>query len=348
MTNNISNQLAEKVSKAYSDKTPLKICAGNSKKFYGNAVSGNELDVTQHSGIIEYYPSELVITARCGTKLKEIEAALKENKQMLAFEPPMHSENTTFGGCIATGLSGPRRAFSGSARDFVLGTEIINGKGEVLKFGGQVMKNVAGYDASRLMVGAQGTLGVLLNISVKVLPIPESELTLALEMDEIKAQKTLHEWIKQGHPITASCFHKKTLHIRLTSTENSVQQAAQNIGGETGDPSLWTSLRNQTHELFKQDSLWRLSLPTASNAITTDENQLIEWFGAQRWITSDENLYDIASANKGHATRYTLNENPIEDCFQPLDNPILALHKRLKNSFDPAGILNPGRTYTEL
>ena len=348
MSNDISTILQEQVVKAFENKTPLRIVAGDSKAFYGNKVSGEKLDVTQHSGIIEYYPSELVITARCGTKLEEIEAALKENKQMLAFEPPMHSENTTFGGCIATGLSGPRRAFSGSARDFVLGTEIINGKGEILKFGGQVMKNVAGYDASRLMVGAQGTLGVLLNISVKVLPIAESELTLALELDEINAHKKLHEWIKQGHPITASCFHKKTLHIRLASTENSVQQATKDIGGETSDPSLWTSLRNQTHEFFKQDSLWRLSLPTASNAITTDENQLIEWFGAQRWITSDDGLYDIAKANKGHATRYTLNGNSVQDCFQPLDQPILALHKRLKNSFDPAGILNPGRTYTEL
>lgn len=348
MDNDLSKDIQAKVKGAYENKKPLCITAGGSKSFYGNEVTGTELNVTEHSGITEYHPSELVLTARCGTKLSEIENALRENNQMLAFEPPMHSENSTFGGCIATGLSGPRRAFSGSARDFVLGTEIINGKSETLKFGGQVMKNVAGYDASRLMVGAQGTLGVLLNISVKVLPLPETELTLALELDEINAHKKLHEWIKQGHPVTASCHHKNTLYIRLASTENSVQKAAENIGGETGDSNLWTSLRNQTHDFFKQDSLWRLSLPTAGNAITKRENQLIEWFGAQRWVTSNDNLYDTAKTNRGHATRYTLNEKPIQDCFQPLDKPMLELHKRLKNSFDPSGILNPGRTYSEL
>jgi len=340
--------LAEQVSQAYGDKTALRINAGNSKTFYGNTVSGSELDVNQHCGIIDYHPSELVITARAGTRLDEIEKTLKENNQMLAFEPPRHSKNTTFGGSIATGLSGPRRAYSGSARDFVLGTQIINGKGEVLKFGGQVMKNVAGYDASRLMVGAQGTLGILLDISVKVLPIPESELTIALDMNESDSHETLHRWIKQGHPITASCHYKNTLYVRLSSTQNSVNQALKDIGGESCDSDLWVNLRNQTHEFFNQDSLWRLSLPTACDPIKTDDTQLIEWSGAQRWVISAEDLYDTASQNRGHATRYIINGEPIRDCFQPLAQSILALHKRLKHSFDPAGILNPGRTYTEL
>lgn len=346
--NDFSTSLAEQVTQAYTDKVALRICAGNSKSFYGNTVTGEALDVSNHSGIIDYHPSELVLTARCGTKLEDIEKTLKENNQMLAFEPPMHSENTTFGGAIATGLSGPRRASSGSVRDFVLGTQIINGKGEILKFGGQVMKNVAGYDASRLMVGAQGTLGVLLNISVKVLPMPETENTIALELNENTAHKKLREWIKQGHPVTASCHYKNTLYIRLSSTDSSVSEAVKNIGGENSDTDLWPSLRNQTHEFFKQDSLWRLSVPPACEPITSDNNQLIEWAGAQRWLISDELLYDTASKNRGHATRYNFKENPVHNCFQPLDKPLLALHKRLKSSFDPARILNSGRTYEEL
>ena len=344
--NDISAALAQQIRKAYADQSVLRIIAGNSKRFYGNTVLGYDLDVSQHTGIIDYHPSELVLTARGGTKLDEIEKTLKENNQMLAFEPPNHSGYATFGGAISTGLSGPRRAYSGSARDFVLGTQIINGKGEILNFGGQVMKNVAGYDASRLMVGAQGTLGVLLNISVKVLPIPEMESTIALVLDENDAQNKLREWIKQGHPVTASCHYKNTLYVRLCSTENSVIHAMKDIGGEDSDSELWTQLRNQTHAFFDQPNLWRLSIPAACAPIKTDSAQLIEWSGAQRWVTSKEDLYNTATANKGHATRYMLNEKTTQNCFQPLSPSILALHKRLKESFDPNGILNPGRIYS--
>jgi glycolate oxidase FAD binding subunit len=204
--NDSTIKLCEQLAQAWSNKKPVRIVAGNSKSFYGRSVDGDEISVADHTGILEYHASELVLTARSGTKLSDIENALAENNQMLAFEPPMHTLASTLGGSIACGLSGPRRPFAGAARDFVLGTTLINGKGEKLKFGGQVMKNVAGYDASRLMVGAQGTLGILLDISIKVLPKPEHELTLCFEKNFEEIHNELRPGILQGHPITASCF----------------------------------------------------------------------------------------------------------------------------------------------
>lgn len=332
---------------AFDNKTPIRIAAGGSKSFYGNTVSGEALDVKDHSGIIEYHPSELVLTARCGTKLSEIEKTLKDNNQMLAFEPPMHSDDTTFGGAIATGLSGPRRFFSGACRDFVLGTRIINGRGEILNFGGQVMKNVAGYDTSRLMSGAQGTLGVLLDISVKVLPLPETEITLATDTDETTAHELLRDWIRQGHPVSASCHYNNTLYVRLSSTENSIKHAAKIIGGKPQDWDIWKSLRDQTHKFFSQKRLWRLSVPAACGPIKSRQ-QLIEWSGAQRWVTSDEDMFDTAENNGGHATRFQPHDDQTQNCFQPLSSSMLPLQQRIKHSFDPENILNPGRLYKEL
>lgn len=348
MNNDLSESLQGQVKSAFESKTPLRISAGGSKLFYGNAVKGDTLDVKEHSGIIEYHPSELVLTARCGTRLSEIEQTLKDNNQMLAFEPPIHTENATFGGAIATGLSGPRRAFSGAARDFVLGTRIINGKGENLKFGGQVMKNVAGYDASRLMTGAQGTLGVLLDISVKVLPLAETESTLSLACDETTAHNHCRDWAQQGHPVTASCFYKDRLFIRLSSTENSVNHAIKSIGGDIHTNDIWASLRNQTHDFFSQENLWRVSLPSAAKPVTGDYPQLTEWSGALRWISANEELFETASKTGGHACRYDLQNKNAQSCFQPLSSTMLKLQQRIKSSFDPASILNPGRIYTTL
>lgn len=348
MNNTIEAELASQVTAASQTQSPLKIIAGRSKTFYGNAVQGEQLDISRHSGIIEYQPSELVITARSGTKLTDIEQTLADNNQMLAFEPPMHNNDASYGGAIATGLSGPRRAFTGATRDFVLGTRIINGKGEILQFGGQVMKNVAGYDASRLMAGAQGTLGVLLDISVKVLPKPEQETTLQHDCNESAARELLSNWIQRGLPVSASCHINNTLYIRLSNTENCVQSACKSIGGDVCDDSIWQAIRNQTHDFFKQAQLWRVSIPSASASIASSGPQLHEWAGALRWIVSDKPLYDIAKNFGGHATRYTLHDENITDCFQPLSPGIMALHKRLKHAFDPMHILNPGRLYTTL
>ena len=347
--NNMAQVLCEQVTEAHDKTSPLKITAGNSKDFYGRKVEGSELSLKDHSGIIDYHASELVITARSGTKLSDIENVLAENNQMFAFEPPCHNDNSTLGGTIACGVSGPRRGFTCAARDAVLGTSVINGKGEFLKFGGQVMKNVAGYDASRLMVGAQGTLGVLLDISVKVLPKPETETTLSFEMSFFDAQQIIRQWILQGHPISASNYHDNQLMIRLSSTENSVTQAQQTLGGEQSNIEIWHQLRHQTHEFFKQHkNIWRISVPPATPLFAENKAQLIEWNGALRWIASDEDMFTLAKVVGGHATRYTLNSEQADEVFQPLAKPMLILQKKLKASFDPKNILNPGRLYSQL
>jgi len=353
-----TNKLIEQVTTAYTTKQALLINGGDSKAFYGNHVEGEIVSTAKHTGIIEYQPSELVITVRSGTRLSELEAELKANQQMLAFEPPQHSADSTIGGIVACGLSGPGRAAYGSARDFVLGTTIINGKGEKLKFGGQVMKNVAGYDASRLMVGAQGTLGLLLDISLKVLPIVETEITLKITNGLIDAVSQLRRWIKQGLPITASCFLKGTLYIRLGSTHSAVRHTLDTINKQFDtkeiDANFWMTIKNQTHDFFasKQptsDTLWRCSHQSATEFYGDTEKQLIEWNGALRWQYSDENLQAIAAGYGGHATRYPINSNKQHsDIFQPLQPAMLKIHQRLKQAFDPENILNPGRLYTDL
>ena len=357
MNNDQSDDLVTQVVQAYTENTPLVITAGGSKTFYGNAVEGSALDVTSHTGIIEYQPSELVITARSGTPLVELEDALQQNNQQLAFEPPRHTDQATIGGAIACGLSGPARPFQGAARDFVLGAKIINGKGELMQFGGQVMKNVAGYDLSRLMVGAQGTLGVLLELSLKVLPKAEAETTLVFDSDAVEAHKMLRGWLSDGHPVTASCHFQGVLSVRLGSTENSIREAHIKMGGELASNDLWPQLRHQSHPCFQQDNLWRLSLPPAA-AIHNEDNQLIEWGGALRWKVSNNNLFEQAQRLGGHATRYDMKSSPgksgsaktdsSDQIFQPLQAGMLAIHKRIKHALDPNNILNPARLYKEL
>ena len=340
-------QVREQIVNAYHAKTALVISAGNSKSFYGRQIEGESLSLDGHQGILTYQPSELVITARSGTRLVEIEAALDQHNQQLAFEPPLHTEHATLGGTIACGLSGPARAFRGAARDFVLGAKVINGKGELLQFGGQVMKNVAGYDVSRLMVGAQGTLGVLAEISLKVLPKSEAETTLTFEVDATQGHQWLRDWLHQGQPISASCHHQGTLSLRLSSTENSIKQAHNRMGGEIASNELWQQLRHQTHPFFQQDQLWRLSLPPSTN-IQNEDNQLIEWGGGLRWKVSNNELFEQARRLHGHAMRYALRAASSQQVFQPLQPTMLAIHKRIKQAFDPHNILNPSRLYQEL
>ena len=364
MKNDLSDNLREQVSAAITEKTPLYITGGSSKIFYGNKVNAQAINISGHKGITEYQPSELVVTVRSGTLLSELEAELKANKQMLAFEPPQHSDDTTIGGAIACGLSGPRRVACGSARDFVLGTTIINGKAEQLRFGGQVMKNVAGYDASRLMVGAQGTLGILLDVSLKVLPVSETEITLQFKAELITAIKHIQQWIKQGLPISASCYVDNTLTLRLSSTASAVKVSTTTIQksftSEEINNDFWLSIKNQTHTFFtagnvdKNQQLWRCShqantpFYSTGNNGNTDE-QLIEWNGALRWVKSNQSLYGKAETHNGHATLYPVNENhPGTDLFQPLQPGLMKIHQRMKQAFDPENILNPGRLYTNI
>ena len=361
-SNNLSAEnIRQQVADATANNTALRITAGNSKAFYGNKVNAQKLSLLEHRGIVEYQPSELVITVRCGTPLHELEAELKASKQKLAFEPPQHSTGSTIGGVIACGLSGPGRPAYGSARDFVLGATIINGKAEKLRFGGQVMKNVAGYDASRLMVGAQGTLGVILDLSIKVLPISETEVSLKVKTKLDTAVKSIRQWIKQGLPVTASCHINNTLYLRLSSTHSAVKQSLQTINNsyntEEIDNDFWLTIKNQTHEFFSDaKKLWRCSHQPATKFYDNIEHQLVEWNGALRWINSDIDLRAIAQHYNGHATRYPLNRcysdsnynKQKNNIFQPLQPGLLKIHQRLKQAFDPVNILNPGRLYTDL
>ena len=283
----LETELIEQVKQAASRRAPLCIVGGGSKAFYGRACTGERLEVSGHRGIVAYEPTELVITARAGTPLAEIEAALAANNQMLPFEPPHFSEHATFGGMVAAGLSGPRRPWGGSVRDAVLGVKLLNGRGEVLRLGGQVMKNVAGYDVSRLMVGALGTLGVLLEVSVKVLPRPACERTLVFENVGRKSrQAPSAEWASQlpaegaikplfrptntapQMPISASLELDGRLYLRLSASTRCVEMASDSLGGEAADPAIWAAARDQTLPFFQTNlPLWRISLPPAAPAL---------------------------------------------------------------------------------
>jgi len=354
MSNNITQQLQSQVQEAYTDKTPLKILAGNSKDFYGRAVDANILDVSEHQGIISYEPTELVITARAGTRLTDIEFTLNDSNQMLAFEPPHFASTATLGGTIACNMSGPRRAYTGAARDFVLGSNIINGKAEQLKFGGQVMKNVAGYDASRLMCGAMGGLGVILDVSLKVIPKPEAEITVSHECDINQAMQYMHQWVKQSLPVSASCYVGSQLYTRLSGNQSSVTSAQQIIGGEVIGNNLvfWQQVKEQSHNFFNTEkSIWRLSLASNSSPLNSlAGDTLYEWGGALRWLSSDEpaeKIRETLSSLGGHATLFKNNTQNIAP-FQPLSTGMLSIHKKLKHAFDPENIFNPGCMYKEL
>jgi glycolate oxidase FAD binding subunit len=348
------DDLQAQVETAIADKTALQIVGGNSKSFLGNASQGQRLDVGGHQGVITYEPTELVITARSGTPLSVIENLLTEHNQMLAFEPPYYGESATLGGTIACNLSGPRRAYAGAARDFVLGARLINGKGEVLHFGGEVMKNVAGYDVSRLMAGAMGTLGVLLDISLKVLPRPEYEMTLVQTRDAQAALDKMHDWARQSYPISATCFYGERLMVRLCGAEGGVKAAAKQIGGDVMDNAaeFWQQIREQHKSFFADDKpLWRLSIASDSPPLEIGKS-LYEWNGALRWLKSTQSADVIRQAAQqagGHATRFRGNTTSEADSvFQPLPPGLFKVHQQLKQAFDPHGIFNPGRLYPGL
>ncbi len=349
-SNDSSKELADAVRVAAAH-APLQIIGGGTKSFYGRIARGEPLSVAGHRGIVAYEPTELVISARAGTPLQEIEATLAAHDQMLAFEPPHYGERATLGGTIACGFSGPRRPYAGSARDFVLGVKIINGKGEILSFGGQVMKNVAGYDVSRLMVGALGTLGVLLDVSLKVLPRPAADLTLAFAMSAADALAQMNAWAGQPTPLSAACHNGDTLYIRLSGAAETVRAAQQKLGGEerAEGAEIWRKLREHKTGFFIDSApLWRLSVPPASPLARLTGRWLIDWGGAQRWLKSTARpteVWDAAAQAGGHATLFRGGDRAGE-VFQPLPAALAQLHINLKRAFDPAGVLNVGRYST--
>ncbi len=348
------NRLVEKVRTSHRNSEPLRICGSGSKFFLGRPIVGSVLDVKRHTGIVSYEPSELVLTARAGTTLREITAALTASGQMLGFEPPWFGENATLGGTIACGLSGPRRPFAGSARDFVLGIKCITGKGELMSFGGQVIKNVAGYDVSRLMVGAMGSLGVLIEISIRVLPCHELETTLVLELDE---ERALDEMIRLSGlpiPISGLSYSSGLMRVRLSGTENGIVSAKAEIGGQD-EPSgreFWLQLKEQKLRFFNRNQmLWRLSVPVTAPAMNLGEDCLIDWGGALRWVytdKTDEEMFDFARQLRGHATVFRAESYYQGERFSQLSGVVAELHTRLKSSFDPGGILNSGIMYSNV
>jgi glycolate oxidase FAD binding subunit len=346
----VLQQFSETIRKAAAERSQLRFRGGGGKDFYGLALIGDVLDTRAYAGIVDYEPTELVLTARGGTPLANVEAALAERGQMLAFEPPHFSANATLGGCIASGFSGPRRAAAGAARDFVLGVRLLNGLGEDLRFGGQVMKNVAGYDVSRLLAGSFGTLGLIAEVSLKVLPVPEEERTLRLEMDEARAIDTMNRWAARPLPISATCHESGVLHVRLSGAAPAVAAAAQKLGGDAAAdaPAFWQSVREQTHEFFcTAPALWRFSIKSTSAALDLGP-QLCEWNGSLRWVAAPLDVaqaHAVAEKCGGHATLFRGSDK--RHGIQRLSPGLLAVHKKLKRAFDPEGILGPGRLHAD-
>jgi glycolate oxidase FAD binding subunit len=376
----VVQRLSETIREAAAQKRPLCIRGGGTKDFYGGAIRGDKLNTGDCRGIVSYEPTELVITARGGTPLAEVEAALREKGQMLPFEPPHFGEipspppplpsgegnivpperkgrMATLGGCVAAGLSGPRRPYAGAVRDFVLGVRILDGKGEDLRFGGQVMKNVAGYDVSRLMAGSLGTLGLLLEVSLKVLPRPAVEATLHLKCREAEAIARMNEWAGRPLPITATTWSGGDLGVRLSGSHPGVAAAVTKLGGTLLDAlqaeRFWTAIREHTDPFFAAGgTLWRLSVKPTTPPLGLPGAQLIEWGGALRWLRTDKDadpkaIRDAAARAGGHATMFRSGDRT-DGVFQPLAPALMKLHRNLKRAFDPAGIFNPGRLYPDL
>lgn len=367
-------QITDRLHAAHADRTPLRIRGGGTKDFYGEPPQGELLDMTALRGITSYEPSELVVTARAGTPLAELEATLADQGQCLAFEPPHFGPGATVGGMVAAGLSGPARASVGSVRDFVLGATLLNGRGELLTFGGQVIKNVAGYDVSRLMVGAMGTLGLLTELSLKVLPVAPAEATLVFELDQARALAQLHRWGGQPLPLNASCWvHDTTapgqpelLFVRLrgavAAVESACHKMTQDVPGTRMDNAVtgpdWQACRDLRLPFFADAApelgLWRLSLPQTAPVLALPYAQLIEWHGGQRWLwaplSAQTMLRQAAAQVGGSATLFIASQSDnalVSGRFSPLPPVLQQIHQRLKAEFDPANLFNRGRLYPE-
>ena len=372
----------ERVIAAHREHRPLQLRGAGTKDFYGETLPGEALqgealpsetlpggslpceprrgealpgktpnaellDLRSYRGIVDYEPSELVITARCGTPLSEIESALNDRGQFLAFEPPAFKGDPTIGGVIAAGLAGPRRMYAGAARDFVLGVTLLDARGEILRFGGQVMKNVAGFDVSRLLCGSLGILGVLTEVSLKVLPQPRAEETLRFEMPAQQAVEAFNRWSGQPLPLSGAAWCKGVAWLRLSGAASAVRAAHERLGGERVDSTAalqwWDALRHHTHPIFENSTVWRLSVPDTTPPQDLPGDPLIDWGGALRWYGSDDaSIREIAIAAGGTALCWR-GPAPASGRFHPLQPTAATLNRRLKAQFDPHGIFNPGR-----
>jgi glycolate oxidase FAD binding subunit len=358
--------LIDRIADARERRAPLRIRGGDTKAFYGaspcEGPQGEPLDVRPLAGISAYEPTELVITARAGTLLKDVEAALAEQGQCLPFEPPRFAEGGTLGGMVAAGLSGPARASMGAVRDYVLGASLLNGRGELLSFGGQVMKNVAGYDVSRLLAGSLGVLGVICEVSLKVLPTPPATLTLRFDLAQDQALHAVNTLAGKPMPLHASAWWDGTLVVRLSGAAAAVQSAREQLGGEEIPPGMaaafWAGMRDHSDEFFVGArraaeggaALWRLSVPPTAPPLQLSGEQLVEWHGAQRWLCTSTPAAVVRNAAEqvgGHATLF-LGRDKSSGVFAPLVPPLDRIHRELKLAFDPDRLFNPGRLYPTL
>jgi glycolate oxidase FAD binding subunit len=355
-------RLVDQVQTARAANGALRITGGGTKDFYGGALLGEPLDVKPLAGISNYEPSELVVTVRGGTLLAELETVLAGKGQCLAFEPPRYVARGTVGGMVAAGLAGPARASAGAVRDHLLGATLLNGRGQVLTFGGQVMKNVAGYDVSRVLAGSMGVLGVICEVSLKVLPQPAASATIRFECGQAEALQQLNAWAGQPLPISASAWWSGMLVLRLAGARAAVEAAMLQLGGEPIDPALaaafWTGLRDHGDEFFATAAqacdngaaLWRLGLPSTAPPLTLPGEQLVEWGGAQRWLCSHASAAQVreaASALGGHATLFCARDKSA-GAFHPLPPAQARIQRALKDSFDPDRVFNRGRLYPDL
>lgn len=350
----LTELLAERVREAATHGTPLAPRGGGSKAFYGEPVEAEALEIGEHRGIVHYEPTELVLTARAGTPLTEIDALLAEQGQMLAAEPPHFGGHATLGGAVAAGLSGPRRPWAGALRDHVLGVRVLDGQGHVGRFGGEVMKNVAGYDVARLMTGSMGTLGVLLEISLKVLPRPTDERTVTLSDSAADLYRGAERALRAGAPVTGAAHDGDQIRLRIGGATSAVEAGIERVGGEPSvDGEFWPALRDQQLSFFGQpagERLWRIALPPDAPATELPGAELRDWAGQLRWLWSDAEPAQVrqaAHALGGHATRIR-GAAAGASAFTPLGPTSWRLHQRIKAALDPAGILNPGRLYPEL
>lgn len=351
--------LVDRIRAASAARQPLRLRGGGTKDFHGEpGAPGEVLATTALTGIVSYEPSELVVTVRAGTPLADLEAALAAQGQCLPFEPPHFGPGSTVGGMVAAGLSGPARASVGSVRDYVLGVTMVNGRGEVLVFGGQVMKNVAGYDVSRLMAGSLGTLGLIAQVSLKVLPVAPAEATLRFEMSQQQALDRLNAWGGQPLPLNASAWVEDagvpTLYLRLRGAVAAVESACRSLGGERQPDAAtdWAMSRDLSLPWFRERGhrdLWRLSVPQITPVLDLPDTPYVEWHGGQRWVRAEPaagaSVREAARAAGGSATLFMVGDGAASrpGRFDPLPAPLDRIHRDLKREFDPAGIFNPGR-----
>jgi glycolate oxidase FAD binding subunit len=345
----------ERVRHAAATNTPLRVVGAGTKDFYGQELCGEPFETLGYAGVVDYDPTEMVITARCGTPLAELERTLHAGGQMLGFEPPQFGRAATVGGCVAAGLAGPRRPYAGAVRDLLLGVRLLDGRGDDLNFGGRVMKNVAGFDVSRVIAGSLGTLGIVLEVSLKCQPLPKVEASRVLELNDDEAIACMNRWGGQPLPVSATCYYDGRLHVRFAGAEGAVSTALREVGGEplAEADRFWDALREQEHAFFSAEPgtpLWRLSVRTTTPFTDLGGAQLVEWGGGLRWIKASASeasrLRVWAREHGGHATLYRAADKAA-GAFQRPDEALLRIQRELKSAFDPNGILNRHRLYPD-